>query len=39
VASPTLNFAVASAFGLAGTLYFAVFGRDLGRAAPAPKRS
>ncbi len=39
VASPTLNFAVASAFGLAGTLYFAVFGRDLGRTVPAPKRS
>jgi predicted MFS family arabinose efflux permease len=35
VASPTLNFMVASAFGLAGTLYFAVFGRDLGRQARA----
>jgi MFS family permease len=31
LASPTLNFAVASAFGLAGTIYFALFGRDLGR--------
>jgi predicted MFS family arabinose efflux permease len=31
VASPTLNFLVASAFGLAGTIYFALFGSDLGR--------
>ena len=29
VASPTLNFVVASAFGLLGTLYFAIWGRDL----------
>ncbi len=32
--SPTANFVTAFAFGLAGTLYFAAFGRDLGRAAP-----
>jgi MFS family permease len=31
-ASPALNFLVASAFGLAGTIYFAIFGKDLGRA-------
>jgi len=31
VASPTLNFLTAFGFGLAGTLYFALFGRDLGR--------
>ena len=36
VASPALNFLVASAFGLAGTIYFAVFGRDLGRATELP---
>ncbi len=29
-ASPTLNLLVAFGFGLAGTLYFALFGRDLG---------
>jgi MFS family permease len=29
-ASPALNFLTAFAFGLAGTLYFALFGRDLG---------
>ncbi len=29
LASPTLNFCVASAFGLLGTLYFAVWGKDL----------
>lgn len=33
VTSPAANFLVASGFGLAGTLYFAFFGRDLGRAA------
>jgi len=32
VASPTTNFLVAVGFGLAGTIYFAMFGRDLGRA-------
>ena len=31
VASPATNFLVAFGFGLAGTLSFAVFGRDLGR--------
>ncbi len=30
VAAPTTNFLVAFGFGLAGTLYFALFGRDLG---------
>lgn len=29
IASPTLNFMAAFAFGLAGTLYFAFFGKDL----------
>jgi MFS family permease len=33
VASPAANFLVAFGFGLAGTIYFALFGRDLGRAA------
>lgn len=33
IASPATNFLVAFGFGLAGTLYFAFFGRDLGRAA------
>ena len=32
VASPATNFLVAVGFGLAGTIYFAMFGRDLGRA-------
>lgn len=31
--SPTTNFLVAFGFGLTGTLYFALFGRDLGRIA------
>jgi MFS family permease len=31
--SPATNFLVAFGFGLAGTLYFAFFGQDLGRAA------
>ncbi len=31
-ASPALNLWVATGFGLLGTVYFAVFGRDLGRA-------
>lgn len=30
--SPQTNFLVAAAFGLAGTLYFVLFGRDLGRS-------
>jgi MFS family permease len=30
-ASPATNFLVAFGFGLAGTLYFALFGKDLGR--------
>jgi MFS family permease len=33
--SPALNFAVASAFGFAGMLFFAVFGRDLTPSKPA----
>jgi len=33
VTSPATNFLVAFGFGLAGTLYFAAFGQDLGRAA------
>ncbi|MDY7027201.1 MAG: hypothetical protein SVR04_02775 [Spirochaetota bacterium] len=33
ITSPATNFLVAFGFGLAGTLYFAFFGRDLGRAA------
>jgi MFS family permease len=32
VSSPTTNFLVAFGFGLLGTLYFALFGRDLGHA-------
>jgi MFS family permease len=36
VASPATNFIVASACGLTGTLYFALFGKDLGRAATKP---
>jgi MFS family permease len=37
-ASPSLNLLTAFGFGLAGTLYFALFGRDLGRipSSPAP---
>jgi MFS family permease len=31
ITSPATNFLVAFGFGLAGTLYFALFGRDLGR--------
>jgi len=31
VTSPATNFLVAAAFGVLGTLYFALFGRDLGR--------
>ncbi len=30
IASPTLNLVVAFGFGMAGTIYFALFGRDLG---------
>lgn len=30
IASPTLNLVVAFGFGVAGTIYFALFGRDLG---------
>jgi len=33
MASPVTNFLVAFVFGLAGTLYFALFGQDLGQAA------
>jgi MFS family permease len=33
IASPATNFCVAFGFGLAGTLYFAFFGQDLGRHA------
>ncbi len=33
IASPTTNFLVAFGFGLGGTLYFALFGQDLGPAA------
>jgi MFS family permease len=32
VASPAINFLVAFGFGLAGTVYFTLFGRDLGHA-------
>lgn len=32
ITSPTTNFLVAFGFGLTGTLYFALFGQDLGRA-------
>jgi len=32
ITSPETNFLVAFGFGVAGTLYFALFGRDLGRA-------
>ncbi len=38
ITSPATNFLVAFSFGLAGTLYFALFGQDLGRAAiPIPQ--
>jgi MFS family permease len=33
IASPATNFLVAVGFGVAGTLYFVLFGQDLGRAA------
>jgi MFS family permease len=33
ITSPATNFLVAFGFGLAGTVYFALFGQDLGRAA------
>jgi hypothetical protein len=33
ITSPATNFLVAFGFGLAGTLYFVLFGQDLGRAA------
>jgi len=33
IASPATNFLVAFGFGLAGALYFVLFGQDLGRAA------
>ncbi|MDY0110854.1 MAG: MFS transporter [Candidatus Krumholzibacteria bacterium] len=39
IASPATNFVVASACGLIGTLYFALFGKDLGRAPEQPARS
>lgn len=39
VASPTANFLVAFAFGLAGTVYFVVFGRELGTEQPVLERS
>jgi len=32
--SPQVNFLVAFGFGLLGTLFFAIFGRDLGRQPP-----
>jgi MFS family permease len=35
IASPTTNLVVASIFGVAGTIYFALFGRDLGTPAGA----
>jgi hypothetical protein len=34
VKSPQTNFLVAAAFGVAGTLYFALFGRDLPALTP-----
>jgi MFS family permease len=34
-ASPTANFLAAFGFGLLGTLYFALYGKDLGRSEPA----
>ncbi|MCX6134285.1 MAG: MFS transporter [Ignavibacteriales bacterium] len=33
IASPSLNLFVAFGFGVAGTIYFALFGRDMGRMA------
>jgi MFS family permease len=36
IASPTLNLLVAFGFGLAGSLYFVLFGRDLGRTSSSP---
>jgi MFS family permease len=33
IASPTLNLVVAFGFGVAGTVYFGVFGKDLGKPA------
>ena len=32
ITSPTTNFLVAFGFGVVGTLYFLLFGKDLGRA-------
>ena len=37
IASPSLNLFVAFGFGVAGTVYFALFGRDLGRLAGSVK--
>lgn len=34
--SPALNFTVAAGFGLAGTILFAIYGKDLGMAAEQP---
>lgn len=36
VTSPTTNFLTAFAFGIAGTLYFGLFGQDLGRTTISP---
>jgi MFS family permease len=35
IASPTLNLVAAFGFGVAGTIYFSLFGRDLGRSSGA----
>ena len=39
IASPTLNLLVAFGFGIAGTVYFVLFGRDLGRTTKSPTQS
>jgi len=39
ITSPTLNFTTAAVFGLAGTLYFILFGKDLGRSKVSSTRS
>ena len=33
--SPTLNLSIAVAFGVLGTLWFLIYGRDMGRPEPA----
>ena len=39
IASPTLNLVTAFGFGVAGTIYFSIFGKDLGRSTAAVKEA